>query len=124
MLFVGVVLLVSHHDVIQTGSGKTYTMGTDRGQGVISRAVTALFDGISQREENHCEVGQWVREQFMTTSCESMLSMAETRHCIVTVSYHSLSVFAYRGGAMTRVILRAASKLMGHSCLTENHQRI
>ena len=51
--------------VPQTGSGKTYTMGTGlevdslsgEVQGIVPRAVTHLFQGITQRRE---DAEEWV----------------------------------------------------------------
>ena len=45
--------------ILQTGSGKTYTMGTgfdiatsEEEEGIIPRAVTHLFEGIDQRKSD------------------------------------------------------------------------
>ena len=45
--------------ILQTGSGKTYTMGTgfdiatpEEEEGIIPRAVTHLFEGIDQRKND------------------------------------------------------------------------
>lgn len=55
--------------VSQTGSGKTYTMGTgfdmnilDEELGIIPRAVSHLFKGIEQRRQAATDQGQPVPE--------------------------------------------------------------
>lgn len=54
---------------LQTGSGKTYTMGTgfdvnipEDELGIIPRAVTHLFKGIEQRQQAATEQGRPVPE--------------------------------------------------------------
>ena len=48
-----------HFNLTQTGSGKTYTMGTgfdiaisQEEEGIIPRAVAHLFDGITKRKQD------------------------------------------------------------------------
>jgi kinesin family member 21 len=70
--------------LVQTGSGKTYTMGTafdihtddgDERIGIIPRAVEHLFNGIEERKQKARDSGEPVPEftvnaQFMEVCCE------------------------------------------------------
>ena len=68
---------------LQTGSGKTYTMGTGFGLGImeeeigiVPRAVEHLFNGIEARRKAAIEKGEpppefKVLAQFMEVSCMS-----------------------------------------------------
>lgn len=71
-------------DVFQTGSGKTYTMGTgfdvtlsQQEQGIIPRAVHQLFEGIKSRRLRAQETGTQppefkVSAQFLEVSGDNM----------------------------------------------------
>lgn len=77
---------------LQTGSGKTYTMGTgfdvnipEEELGIIPRAVHHLFKGIEERRQAAQEQGRPVPEfkinaQFLEVNVQSQLSSAQLVH--------------------------------------------
>lgn len=79
---------------LQTGSGKTYTMGTgfdvsiaDEELGIIPRAVSHLYKGIEQRRQAATEQGRPVPEfkisaQFLEVNASSSLQSATTLWCL------------------------------------------
>lgn len=84
--------------VLQTGSGKTYTMGTgfdvsipEDELGIIPRAVSHLFKGIEQRQQAATEQGRPVPEFKINAQFLEVFSLLRMSSLSCLLGFTSLS---------------------------------